>query len=155
MKFYEIIDKYYFNAQQRELLELLNEISVLDKIEYTINDYFIEIENKNEIEISSILTITIRDFIITVNKSKNKIKSDYVKKEKELIQLGIYLIKETFETSKLSTVDYFSLLRQSTKIVYKKYNWDFKVLNDLLKFDNLQYFSQKKYKKLKHQSLFI
>ncbi|MFA5781398.1 MAG: hypothetical protein WC868_03915 [Bacteroidales bacterium] len=144
MNFTDFLEKYYLPYQQSEIVILLNNISAYQTIEYTINEYYKSIEGHNKHEIISQLVLTIRDYITAINKGLQTIEQDCAKAtaEMQIIELSIYLIKETYNLSSLDRTDYFDILKQTIKKIYKKYSWDFSVLDSLLNLENLKNYSK-------------
>lgn len=143
MTFADFLEKYYLPSGKTEIVQLLNNISAYKPIEYAINEFYISTEMQNTHNILSQLILTINDYIEAINRGLQIIENKELKKnsEKKILELSIYLIKETYQLSALSRLEYFEILKETIKKTYKKHSWDFSILDSLLNIENIKNYS--------------
>lgn len=140
MKFKDFLDKYYLTTSAKEVTTILTKLKIHEQIAQTIDEFYIESPSEDIQSFELQLILTISDFVSTVNTALalvNKIETK-TKYQNELTKLGIFLIKETYQISKYSKNKYFKILRTTLQKVYKKYNWNFEELNNLLRLDIIE-----------------
>lgn len=140
MKFKDFLDKYYLTSSAKEVTAILTKLKILDQISITIDEFYIESPTKDIQLFDLQLILTISDFVSNVNSALalvNNIETK-TKYQNELIKLGIFLIKETYQISKYSKNKYFKILKTTLQKVYKKHSWNFDELNNLLRLDIIE-----------------
>lgn len=140
MKFKDFLDKYYLTSSAKEVTAILTKLKILEQISQTIVEFYIESPTKDIQSFDLQLILTISDFVSTINTALslvNKIetKANY---QNKLTELGIFLIKETYQISKYSKQKYFKILRTTLQKVYKKHSWNFDELNNFLRLDIIE-----------------
>ncbi|MBL7810823.1 MAG: hypothetical protein JNL57_01250 [Bacteroidetes bacterium] len=149
MTFADFFEKYYLPHQQTEIVLLLSDLCIYSEIETSLNDFYETTNSKHKNEIVSQFVLTIRDFTTTINKRLHDIEqSEHKNKiEQKIVELSIYLIRDTYYLSGLEQAEYFDLLKQTIKKTYAKHSWDFTALETLLNLDNINTFATTENKK--------
>lgn len=143
MTFVSFLDRYCLPQQQIEIISVLDQLEIRLDIETIIDEFYDVVKSGNKNEITAQFVLTVRDFITLVNsKLQNHIASeDKTNKEKKVVELAVYLIRDTFICSQLQRVEYFEILRQTVEKTYIKKGWDFSALGLLFNLDNIQAFA--------------
>ena len=149
MNFVDFFEKYYLPHQQTEIVLILTDLSIYSDIETSLNDFYAATIDKHKSEIVSQFVLTIRDFTTTINKRLHDIEASASKNkiEQKILELSVYLIRDTYKLSGLEQTEYFDLLKQTIKKTYTKHSWDFSVLETLLNLDNIRTFAASENKK--------
>lgn len=144
MTFHDFLEKYYLPSGETEIVQLLNYISAYKPVEYAINEFYIAVEKQNRHNILSQLVLTINDYTEAINNGLQIIANKELKinNEKKILELSIYLIKETYQLSALSRLEYFEILKETIKKTYKKHSWNFSILDSLLNLENIKNYSK-------------
>jgi hypothetical protein len=140
MKFKDFLDKYYLTTSAKEVTTILTKLKIYGQVSQTIDEFYIESPTKDVQSFDLQLILTISDFVSTINTALslvNKIETK-AKYQNKLTELGIFLIKETYKISNYSKKKYFKILRTTLQKVYKKHNWNFDELNNLLRLDIIE-----------------
>ncbi|MBN2894003.1 MAG: hypothetical protein JXL97_19190 [Bacteroidales bacterium] len=144
MTLHDFLEKYYLPSGKTEIVKLLNEISAYKTVEYAINEFYISIEKQNRNNILSQLVLTINGYTEAINNGLQIISNKELKinNERKILELSIYLIKETYQLSTLPRLEYFEILKETVEKTYKKHSWDFLILDSLLNLENIKNYSE-------------
>ena len=143
MAFIDFINKYYLPHQQKEINFILRDLCIYNEIESSLNDFYQATVGGNKIEIISQFALTSREFITTIYQPFFFIelgKREAIIKQK-INKLINYLIYDTYQHSKLNTIEYFNLLKLTVRKTFDKNSWDFSLSENLLSADNTKLFA--------------
>lgn len=146
------LENYYLFSQIEEIKKLLNSLRIYQAIADIINDFYAENPDQNTFDAR--LTLTIGDFVFAVNTSLKEVKVKEIKYQYQirLVELGVYLIKETYNISKYSKEKYFRILKSTLQNVYKRNKWNLDELNQLLNLENIEKYTSNNQLVLKPKS---
>lgn len=124
---------------------MLDKFGVREEIESIIADFYETIERQDKYETIAQFVFFITGFLSATNSELVAIKDLKERKvaEKQLIELGIFLIRDTYSKSNLNQNEYFDILKQTLKKTYKQKKWDFSGFDSLLNLENLKAYSVK------------
>jgi len=130
LDFSRFLDRYYLKEERKSIINLLKDLGIYKGVESIINDY--EFYTDSVLNIAQ-LSITVTNFITIVNKRLAVVEDDKEAIVEIIGRLGVYLINETFTNSKLSREVYYNTLKFSLQKAYINNNWNFEVLDSILK----------------------
>ena len=122
----------------------LKEKNIYNPIKESINEFYGEVKVGNSYEIITQLVLTISDYTCSANNLLKDVRNADVKMKYQitLTELGIYLIRETYDVSGYSKEKYFRILKSTLRKVYHKHKWNFEELDRLLHLDTIEKFAE-------------
>lgn len=143
--FQQFLQENYNEAGCSKVNFLLDRFGIKEEIESIIADFYETIARQDKYETIAQFVFFITGFLSATNSKLVAIQDLKERKaaEKQIIELGIFLIRDTYSKSNLNQNEYFDILKQTLKKTYKQKKWDFSGFDSLLNLENLKAYSVK------------
>ncbi|MBL7731022.1 MAG: hypothetical protein JNM88_07575 [Chitinophagaceae bacterium] len=143
MTFGDLIKRSFSSYQHAEMLFVLSDLGIHRQIESAVDDFYRAAATGNRYGILSQFSLTTTEFVRAVYPVIMEMEPGFrkLRAEMKIADLATCLVQETGCLCGLEQQQYIELLTETVKNTYLKHNWDFTVLEKLLKPGAISFFT--------------